>query len=502
MDPDAESFLFPESTTGAPPSWSSPSIFSRFLDDLAEQSVPSRGTRVTFASPSNDKRASDNQAGGGDYPFSGPEIAVAAFQGGSAQEDRALKDSDGTSGGAPGQLNPDQGKPGNGSSTAGYVDRRYKLKCIEITNDGAMADRFLSRAEILQEARATLPTYAPSPKSVGRWLDNAQEQPVDLREFTARFGVPVSSKKAMQKALRNYLRNSLQPRDIRQVDPAFSAKPALWVRHSALVVSLEGVRAIILHDKMFLFDPNHPVARTAATVVRQSVMTSPELLEDPHLPFEFKALEGIFIIGILGLEREFNLLKPEIDIHLHELPNELTTKMLEELRINKQKLHQFLARAHSVRDILEKILDEDEDMANMYLTEKHALPAQSRNVESHDEVEMLLEAYMQVIDELVNRADLLNNAIEDTEDLVMIHLDTLRNRLLSVDLALNIFSMSFAFGGCLASMFGMNLEIPLYNASYSNYSFLVVVIIVIGFAVVVPWVSLSALKRKGLFSIR
>jgi Mg2+ and Co2+ transporter CorA len=512
LDSHPDSALLLSSNAASPPSWSSPNIFSRFLDDLTEQSTPVRTSRVTFAAISSEQeRAPEALAGSVDgqntyvsatVPSSAfPEVGTQSSQ--AMSEQQQFDDPVGHSRTSHlDQIHTQKSEPVTASSTTGYVDRRYKLKCIEITSDGAMSERLLSRAEIMQEARATLPTYAPSPKAVGRWLGNPQERLADLQEFSARFGVRPASKKAMQKALRNYLRNSLQPRDIRQVDPAFSAKPALWVRHSALVVSLEGVRAIILHDKMFLFDPNHPVARTAATVVRQSVMTSPELLDDPHLPFEFKALEGIFIIGILGLEREFNLLKPEIDIHLHELPNELTTKMLEELRINKQKLHQFLARAHSVRDILEKILDEDEDMANMYLTEKHASPSQSRNVENHDEVEMLLEAYMQVIDELVNRADLLNNAIEDTEDLVMIHLDTLRNRLLSVDLALNIFSMCFAFGGCLASLFGMNITIPLYESSSSKYSFLVVVLIIVGFAVVVPWLSLSALRRKGLFSIR
>jgi magnesium transporter len=384
----------------------------------------------------------------------------------------------------------------------GYVDRRYKLKCIEIADDGSARERQMSRADIMLEARATLPTYAPSPKEIGKWLENPKDKSPDLREFKAHYGLRPASKKAMQKALKNYLRNSLQPRDIRQVDPAFSAKPALWVRHSALIVSLEGVRAIILHDKIFLFDPNSNVAQRASTVIRQSVTTTTDMQGDPHLPFEFKALEGIFIIGILGLEQEFNSMKPVIDQHLHALPNDLTTRMLEELRINKQKLHHFLARAHGVRDVLDKLLDEDEDMANMYLSEKHASPSQSRNVENHDEVEMLLEAYMQVIDELVNRADLLNNAIEDTEDLVMIHLDTLRNRLLSVDLALNIFGMAFAFGGCFSSVFGMNLLMPLDNPSKGNVSFLVVVLIIVGFAVVVPWVSLVALRKRGLFSIR
>jgi magnesium transporter len=495
---------------GSPSSWLSSS--HPFFDDAddAASAVPRRAPLGSASS--RDGRHMPDSAGRNSAGFSTasalqmPQVALDDTRMDNSSSvlrgDGIDHDEDASSPVPTGQARDHLESLGEETSRNGYVDRRYNLKCIEIANDGSVCERLLSRAEILQEARATLPTYAPSPKEVGRWLENPKEKSPDLREFKAHYGLRPASKKAMQKALRNYLRNSLQPRDIRQVDPAFSAKPALWVRHSALVVSLEGVRAIILHDKMFLFDPSSPVAQTAATVIRQSVMTTTDMQEDPHLPFEFKALEGIFIIGILGLEQEFNGMKPVIDRHLRDLPNDLTTRMLEELRVNKQRLHQFLARAHSVRDILDKLLDEDEDMANMYLSEKHASPSQSRNVENHDEVEMLLEAYMQVIDELVNRADLLNNAIEDTEDLVMIHLDTLRNRLLSVDLALNIFGMAFAFGGCVSSVFGMNLLFPLDTPSKGNYSFLIVVLVIVGFAVVVPWVSLVALKKRGLFSIR
>jgi magnesium transporter len=391
----------------------------------------------------------------------------------------------------------------DGTAATGYAARRYKLRCFEISADGGVNERKLSRAEIMQAARETLPKNAPSPKAVARWLGRPEEDSEELLEFSARYGSgKETSRKAMQKALRNYLRNSLQPRDIRQVDPAFSAKPALWVRHSALVVSLEGVRAIVLHDKVFVFDPDHSVARSVVNVIRQSVTTSPDMLDDPDMPFEFKALEGMFIVGIMGLEREFNQLNPEVERHLHELPTQLTSKMLEELRINKQRLNHFLSRAHNVRDILEKLLDEDEDMANMYLTEKHRSPNVSRDVGEHDQVEMLLEAYMQVIDELVNRADLLNDAIDDTEDLVMIHLDTLRNKLLSVELGLSVVSMTFGFGGVLAGVFGMNLTIPLFVAPASKFWFLGVVCVIVTFILVVSWLLLLHLRRRGLYNFR
>lgn len=382
------------------------------------------------------------------------------------------------------------------------MGRYGKLACIQLDDEAHIMDRELSRAEILQEARDTLSKSQPSPKAIGRWLSNAatgQQSPSpELREFTSMLGSGASSRKATQKALRDYLRNSLQARDIRQVDPAFVAKPALWVRHSALVVSLEGLRAIILHNKMFLFDPTNDRTRQLVFIAKQSVLARPDA-ENPQ-PFEFKALEGILIFLAMGLEREFGSLKPEIEMYLHQLPNELTTKMLEELRLKKQQLNHFHSRASNVKTILENLLDEDEEMANMYLTEKHTVSNGGRSTVDHSEIETLLEAYLQVIDEHVNHSTLLNDAIDDTEDLVMIHLDTLRNRLLSVELALSVVSMTFGVGGVVSGMFGMNIQIPLFDATASKMWFLVVVSGILLTVVVVSWLVLIALRRRGLYS--
>lgn len=378
---------------------------------------------------------------------------------------------------------------------------RYgKLDCIEIDEHGNSVSRQMSRTDILQEARSTLPGAQPSPHVVNRWLNSTGKMPSpDLKQFSKLFEpLAITSRKAAQKALRDYLRNSLQARDIRQVDPAFAAKPALWVRHSAIVVSLEGLRSIILPNKMFLFDPSSEKTKKLAFIAKQSIMARPEG-ETPQ-PFEFRALEGILIFLVMGLEVDFGKLKPDIDEYLHQMPNELTTKMLEELRRQKQQLNQFHSRANIVRTVLENLLDDDEEMANMYLTEKHMSQNYARNALDHSEVETLLEAYLQTIDLHVNHASLLNDAIEDTEDLIMIHLDTLRNRLLSVELAMSVVSMMFGFGGVVAGIFGMNINIPMFEASASRFWFLGVVLLITVTVVSVSWMVLVMLRRRGLYS--
>jgi hypothetical protein len=74
----------------------------------------------------------------------------------------------------------------------------------------------------------------------------------------------------------------------------------------------------------------------------------------------------------------------------------------------------------------------------------------------HEEIEILSESYLLIIDHLTNRAQLLDNAIDDTEDLVTIRLDTIRNRILFVELTLNILGLAFAAGILVAGIFGIH----------------------------------------------
>lgn len=378
-----------------------------------------------------------------------------------------------------------------------------KLDCLELDDVGKITERSMTRAEIMQEARSAGPNPASSPAMLAL-LSQAPHASATtdfhtLSDMLASSSLPADSRRAVYKTLRDYLRNSLQIRDIRQVDPAFVAKPALWVRHSAIVVSLESLRAIILFNKMFLFDPAREETRQLVMLARKCVLTNPE--GDNPQPFEFNALEGILIFVAVRLEKEFGSFKPEIDKYLHQLPKELTTKMLEELRRKKQQLSHFHSRANNVKTILENLLEDDEEMADMYLTEKHNTLNAVRDAQDHGEAETLLETYLQVIEELVNHASLLDDAIDDTEGLVMIHLDTLRNRLLTVELSLSVVTMMSTLGSVISGVFGMNFSISLFHDDASLAWFWLVVAIIVAMIVIFSWSILMVLRRRGLYGV-
>ena len=81
--------------------------------------------------------------------------------------------------------------------------------------------------------------------------------------------------------------------------------------------------------------------------------------------------------------------------------------------------------------------------------------------EEHEGVEALLEAYYMHVDFSFARLAELRDAVEDTEDLAEISLDSQRNALIKIDLVISNATLAVGVFGVVAGAFGMNLPVPL-----------------------------------------
>jgi len=117
---------------------------------------------------------------------------------------------------------------------------------------------------------------------------------------------------------------------------------------------------------------------------------------------------------------------------LTQLEEDIDRERLRNMLVYSKKLSAFEKKATLIRDALAEILDNDEDLAGMYLTEKSR--GKQRDVDQHDEVELLLEAYVKQIDGIVQEADQLVSNMRNTEEIVNIILDANRNSLMLLDL--------------------------------------------------------------------
>ncbi|KAL4318318.1 hypothetical protein GQ457_18G016800 [Hibiscus cannabinus] len=316
---------------------------------------------------------------------------------------------------------------------------------------------------------------------------------------------------------------SLPARDLRILGPVFSNSCTIVAREKAMIVNLEFVKAIVTAEEILIPDPlqqevlqfvdqliqwlpHKSALKTQGTGTKDASESEmhvstpfPKTMEglQCELPFEFQVLEIALEVVCSSLEKKVVGLETDAYPVLDELARNVSTKNLEHVRSLKSNLTHILARVQKVRDEIEHLLDDNEDMANLYLTRKwlHNLQMEalsrdefSINIGNHpprlrrlgsnksgsmmshyfddnnvEDLEMLLEAYFMRLDGMRNKILSVREYIDDTEDYVNIQLDNHRNELIELQLTLTIFSFSLSIETLISGWFGMNIPCTLYK---------------------------------------
>ncbi|KAL9247335.1 hypothetical protein vseg_020777 [Gypsophila vaccaria] len=321
-------------------------------------------------------------------------------------------------------------------------------------------------------------------------------------------------------------RVGIPPRDLRILGPIFSPSSSILARERAMVVNLEFIKAIVTAEEVLLLDPlrqevlpfvdqlrqqlppKSPTVRNkgSSANVQENEQHSAvgqwthaaEAIEggQQELPFEFQVLEIALEVVCSYLDSNVTELEKNAYPVLDELARNVSTKNLERVRSLKSNLTRLLARVQKVRDEIEHLLDDNEDMAQLYLTRKliqyqqseallNSAASNSMVLAPHlhrmssnrsgsimtstyreddvEDLEMLLEAYFMQLDGTRNKILSVREYIDDTEDYVNIQLDNQRNELIQLQLTLTIASFAIALDTLIAGIFGMNIPCSLYN---------------------------------------
>ncbi|KAJ0984286.1 hypothetical protein J5N97_002642 [Dioscorea zingiberensis] len=315
-------------------------------------------------------------------------------------------------------------------------------------------------------------------------------------------------------------RVSIPARDLRILGPVFSQSSNILAREKAIIVNLEFIKAIVTADEVLLLDPlSHEVIPFVDQLKQQLSLKSPFRIHEPdhvevrtkglpsneaaegedELPFEFQILEIALEAVCTYLDSNVADLERDAYPILDELAMNVSTKNLERVRSLKSNLTRLLARVQKVRDEIEHLLDDNEDMAHLYLTRKQiqfqqlealmasgvsnsiaiAAPHMARlnsnpwsasivtSIYSDDndveDLEMLLEAYFMQLDGTRNKILSVREYIDDTEDYVNIQLDNQRNELIQLQLILTIASFAIAINTLIVGIFAMNIPCHLYE---------------------------------------
>ncbi|CAA7036567.1 unnamed protein product [Microthlaspi erraticum] len=231
-------------------------------------------------------------------------------------------------------------------------------------------------------------------------------------------------------------RTGLPARDLRILDPLLSYPSTVLGRERAIVINLEHIKAIITAQEVLLLNSKDPSVSPFIDELQRRILCHHHATKfqeeensdgEPHtrtdtaqgeagtpqssgdqgseakkdakqslenqdgskvLPFEFVALEACLEAASSSLESEAVRLELEAHPALDKLTSKISTLNLERVRQIKSRLVAITGRVQKVRDELEHLLDDDEDMAEMYLTEKLSQKLESSSASSMNEIDL------------------------------------------------------------------------------------------------------------------
>jgi len=213
----------------------------------------------------------------------------------------------------------------------------------------------------------------------------------------------------------------LQPRDLRRMDPSLSAghrasSPSLTVKENCILINTCGVRAIIDAEKVILFESDSFWSRRFQELVIPGLQAAAERAaveqrarrrrdkssskgggrkrgdgggaggpeaylsngsngdygdeDSRQLPFELQMVEGALLVATGRLDDEMDIASRKVQSTLQKLPKEITPLNLEELRKVKQILVQLESRAEALRDMLEELMDDEDELIELNLSSR------------------------------------------------------------------------------------------------------------------------------------
>ncbi|KAJ5628227.1 Magnesium transporter MRS2/LPE10 [Penicillium lividum] len=250
-------------------------------------------------------------------------------------------------------------------------------------------------------------------------------------------------------------------RDLRNADLVSEGIPHILVRPSAIFISIFTLRLLIQCDGALLFLLESETDGVKMQDVfehnlQSRVRTEMGLGSPPSLPFELRVVDAALASVTAILEAEHLILRGEVERRLQDSKQEDIVHMaLRELLEHGKKLVTIEQRARQVRSALQELLNNDDDLATMYLTDRQA--GQPHAIEDHQEVEYLLEAYYKNADAIAESSSALVDEVNRTARAIQSILDVRRNQIMIFEAHIEIWMLGFAVSTFVAGLIGMNV---------------------------------------------
>ncbi|XP_047588317.1 magnesium transporter MRS2 homolog, mitochondrial isoform X2 [Lutra lutra] len=218
-----------------------------------------------------------------------------------------------------------------------------------------------------------------------------------------------------------YQELGLQARDLR-----FQHVMSITTRNNRIIMRMEYLKAVITPECLLILDyRNLNLEQWLFRELPSQLAGEGQLVTYP-LPFEFRAIEALLQYWISTLQGKLSILQPLILETLEALVDPKHSS------VDRSKLHILLQNGKSEKS--------------------------SAGIDHAEEMELLLENYYRLAEDLSNATRELRVLIDDSQSIIFINLDSHRNVMMRLNLQLTMGTFSLSLFGLMGVAFGMNLE--------------------------------------------
>lgn len=272
--------------------------------------------------------------------------------------------------------------------------------------------------------------------------------------------------------------------------------PSILPRQDCIVVNISHVKAVIRSDDVVIFDVHRPAVQHFILYLSDFLASINDSVETPFRPhndimsshqedrtyeylsghrqqlpfekddmnepmdFEFRVLEAILSYVCNKYKRRMQCFDPIVGELLEKLlitKDQIDNEMLYQLLPLKNTLSRIERSTAQLQSLLAELLHTEEDMLEMFLTEKKKRNGILPPAKVHEECELLLESYHREITHITVAAFALRKRIENSQDLMEIALDNARNKMMKVNVHMAMAGCGLSMATVWAGLFGMNL---------------------------------------------
>ncbi|MCF7830775.1 CorA family magnesium transporter [Candidatus Gracilibacteria bacterium] len=278
----------------------------------------------------------------------------------------------------------------------------------------------------------------------------------------------------------------IHSRDLR---PVFTKKQVATImpRGGCIIVSIRSVKIIIGTKEVFIFNlEKKKIPEYFVPILIEKIEAWKTNKEKTR--FEHLVLDATLNYWIDKIQRRFEDIERASELIFQKLGAEsLSDSTFEQLLHLKKRLSKLDTNVEEIETEITELVEDDDDLADLYLGIKKP--------NDTDEIESILESALEQIEDTSHRVEDLKENIDDTQEILTLKLDSMRNIIIKFDLLVTAVTCVLALLAVITGMYGMNLKsgIEQNPDAFWAIGWILVALFIIALGFLIGW-----LKRKKI----